>query len=155
MDLTIDIEDYKLNVRATGIITHNGKILLHKNQSEPYYGLVGGRVTIGEDSEHTIKREILEETGKEIEVTGYIATIENFFKANDNKYHEISFVYQAEFANDEDKKITETLKNIEGKDELQYEWIDLNKLEDYDIRPKAIKSILKENKFPVHKINIG
>lgn len=28
MDLTIDVEDYKLNVRATVIIEHNGKILV-------------------------------------------------------------------------------------------------------------------------------
>ena len=50
-------------------------------------------------------------------------------------------------------KITHTLKNIEGKDHLQYEWIDIDKLDDYKVLPEAMKSILKENKFPVHKIN--
>ena len=29
MDITIDIEDYKLNVRAAVVIIHNNKILLH------------------------------------------------------------------------------------------------------------------------------
>ena len=30
MDLTIDVEDYKLNVRAAGVIIHNNKVLVHK-----------------------------------------------------------------------------------------------------------------------------
>ena len=29
MDITIDVEDYKLNVRAAGVIIHNGKVLAH------------------------------------------------------------------------------------------------------------------------------
>ena len=37
------------------------------------------------------------------------------------------FVHRVEFVDDEDKKIEYTLKNVEGKDYLQYEWIDLKK----------------------------
>ena len=37
MDLTIDVEDYKLNVRATVIIEHNGKILVHRNVNSNHY----------------------------------------------------------------------------------------------------------------------
>jgi len=36
---------------------------------------------------------------------------------------------------------------------LQYQWIDIDKIEDYPILPKAIKGILKSKTFPVHKIN--
>ena len=61
MDLTIDVEDYKLNVRATVIIEHNGKILVHRNVNSNHYALMGGRVKIGEDSETTVKREVMEE----------------------------------------------------------------------------------------------
>ena len=31
MDITIDVGDYKLNVRAGVVIMHNNKILLHRN----------------------------------------------------------------------------------------------------------------------------
>ena len=153
MDITLDVEDYKLNIRAAGVIIHNGKILVHKNINSDHYALVGGRVQIGENSAKTVKREMQEELGKNIEITGYIATIENFFEMKGLKYHEILFVHQAEFINDEDKKIEYTLKNKEGKDYLQYEWIDLNKIEEYPLYPKAIQTILKEQKFPTHKIN--
>lgn len=153
MDITINVEDYKLNVRAAAIIIHNNKILVHKNINEDYYALLGGRVQIGEDSETTIKREILEELGKEIEVTGYITTLENLFNLREKKFHEILFVYKAEFKNEEDKKIEYTIKNIEGEDYLRYEWLDLNKINEYPIKPEKIKSILKNGKFPIHQIN--
>lgn len=153
MDITIDVEDYKLNVRAAGVIIHNNKVLVHKNVNSDHYALVGGRIEIGENSVDTIKREIKEELGKDIEITGYISTIENFFEMKGSKYHEIMFVYKVEFVNEEDKRIEYTLENIEGKDYLKYEWLELDKIEQYPLWPKAIREVLKENKYPVHKIN--
>ncbi len=153
MDLTLDVEDYKLNVRAAGIIIHNGKILVHRNVNSDHYALIGGRVEIGEDSASTVKREVEEETGKSVEITGYIATIENFFEMKGAKYHEIMFVHRVEFVDDEDKKIEYTLKNVEGKDYLQYEWLDLKEIDGCPLLPRAVKEILKEGKFPVHRIN--
>lgn len=155
MDLTIDVENYKLNVRASAVIIHNNKVLVHKNINSDHFALIGGRVEIGEDSENTIKREIKEELGKGIEVTGYISTVENFFEMKDQKYHEILFIHKAEFTKTEDKKIEHTLKNIEGKDYLQYEWLELDKIDEYPLVPKVVKTILKQNNFPVHKINNG
>lgn len=153
MDITVDVEDYKLNIRAAGIIIHNNKVLCHRNINSDHYCIIGGRVQIGEDSETTIKREIKEELGKDIEVIDYAGTIENFFEMNNYKYHEIMFVQNVEFKNEEDKKIDYTLKNIEGKDHLQYEWLELEKIENYPIWPESIKQMLKEKVFPVHKIN--
>ena len=155
MDITIDVENYKLNVRTAGIIIHNNKLLVHRNLNEDHYALIGGRIEIGENSEDALKREIQEELGKEIEIMGNIATIENFFEKDSQKYHEIMFVHKAEFINEEDKKIETTIKNIEGKEYLKYEWIDLEKINEYSLKPQIIKQILKNSKYPVHKINIG
>lgn len=151
MDLTIDIEEYKLNIRVGAVIIHNNKILTHKNINKDHYCLPGGRVEIGENSEEAIKREIYEELGKKVEITRYISTIENFFEMENKKYHEIMFVHNVEFKNEEDKKIDYILKNIEGKKGLQYKWIDLNEIDKYNILPKCIKEI--EEKFPTHKIS--
>ena len=153
MDLTIDVEDYKLNIRAVVVIIHNNKVLVHKNVNSNHYALLGGRVKIGEDSETTVKREIKEELNKDIDVTGYIGTIENFFEMKGSKFHEILFIHKAEFIDEEDKKIEYTLKNNEGEDYLQYEWLDLDKIDEYPLLPQVSKTILRENKFPVHRIN--
>ena len=153
MDLTIDVEDYKLNVRAAGIIIHNGKFLAHRNVNSDHYALVGGRVEIGEDSATTVVREVQEEMNKKIELIGYVATIENFFEMKGRKYHEIMFVHKAEFVDEDDKKIEETIKNAEGRDELQYEWIELDKIDEYNVVPGVIKDVLKEKEWPVHRVN--
>lgn len=153
MDLSLDIGEYKLNIRAAGAIIHNNKILTHKNINCDHYCLPGGRIEIGENSENTVKREIKEELGKDVEVIRYVATIENFFEMNESKYHEIFFLYKIEFTDEEDKKIEYELKNIEGKEYLKYEWLDLDKIDKYNILPKCIKDILKSEKLPMHIIN--
>lgn len=153
MDLTLNVDDYKLNVRAAGLLIHNNKVLVHKNLNSDHYALLGGRVEIGEDSAKTLKREVKEELGKEIQITGYAATVENFFEMKGSKYHEILFIHQIEFANEQDKKIQHTLKNMEGKDYLQYEWLDLDKTDEYPLVPRAIKEIVKKKQLPVHIIN--
>lgn len=154
-DLTIDLKEGRLNCRAAGIIIHEGKVLFHKNTNDSYYALIGGRVQICESSADTIVREIKEEIGKEVEITGYVATIENFFRANEKNYHEIMFVHSVEFCDEDDKKITNTLHNIEGgKDEdVYYEWIKICDIDNYDIRPSIIRDALKNGNFPVHLIN--
>ena len=153
MDLTIKVEDYKLNVRAAGIIIHNNKVLSHRILYSNHYTFIGGRVEIGEDSATTVKREIEEELGKEVEIIEHGGVIENFFEMQGTKYHEMLFMHRAEFVDEEDQKIEYTLKNREGKDYLQYEWIDIDHLDDYPIKPAIIKEILKQGKFPVHMIN--
>lgn len=153
MDITIDVGGYKLNIRAACVIIHDNKILLHKNANSDHYALIGGRVEIGEDSESTIIREVKEEIGKNIKTTGYIATIENFFEMKEKEYHEILFIHRAEFVDNEDQRIITTLKNMEGKDNLQYEWIDLNQIDKVNLLPANLKNILKEGKFPIHGIN--
>ena len=146
-DITVDIDDWRLNCRAAGIIIHNNKVLLHHNTQDTYYALLGGRVKFGENSADAVRREIREELGKEVEITGDISTVENFFEIKGKKYHEIMFIHKVEFVNDDDKKIEYTLKDI------QYEWISLEDFESTCIKPVIIKQILKNGVFPVHKIN--
>lgn len=153
MDITVEVGEHMLNIRTAGIIIHNNKVLLHRNKNSNHYALIGGRVEIGEDSAEALKREILEEIGKEIEITGYVTTIENFFEMKGKPYHEIEFVHLAEFINETDKQLVETIKNIEGKDHLQYEWVDIQEIDNYPVQPQVIKPVLKEGKFPVHRIN--
>ncbi|MDO4283090.1 MAG: NUDIX domain-containing protein [Clostridia bacterium] len=152
LDLTVNVGDYKLNVRAAGIVIHNHRVLFHKSPKNDYYALIGGRVKIGEDSVNTIKREIMEEMGKEIEIVKEFAYIENFFAMKGNKYHELMTVYQVEFVNENDKKIEDTLKCVEPNKELSFEWIDIDKLNEFDIRPRLIKEAFGKN-LPVHIVN--
>ena len=153
MDLSVVLNNQKLNIRACAIIIHDNKLLVHNNVNESHVALVGGRVKIGESLEQTLKREIMEEMGKEIEIIEYVSTIENFFEADDMPYHEIMFVYRIDFKNEEDKKIIETIHNVEGEDELRYDWIDLAKINEYPLKPDILKDLLRNSKYLGHGIN--
>lgn len=153
MDLCLDVENYKLNIRAGGVIIHNNKVLTHKNINKDHYAIPGGRIEIGETSEQTIRREIQEELGKDIEIIDFLATIENFFEMDGKKYHELYFLYRVDFAKEEDKMITQTMNNVEGKEYLQYQWIDIEKIDEYNLLPACLKEVLKKKQFPVHMIN--
>lgn len=154
MDITLDVADYKLNIRAAGVIIHNNKVLVHKSINEDHACLPGGRVTIGESSEETVKRELEEELGKKVEIQKYLTSVENFFQMNQKKYHEIMFVYKVEFEDEEDKKIEQTMKNVEGKDYLYYEWIDIDKIENYRLMPQCFRKMLIEDEWIKNRINI-
>ena len=153
MDLCLDVENYKLNIRVAGVLIHNNKVLTHKDVNKDHYALPGGRIQIGENSKEALRREIQEELGKEIEIKQYIATIENFFEMDNKKYHEIFFIHKAEFVNDEDKKIEYIMYNMEGKEYLRYEWLDLEKIDEYNILPHCVNKILNKKDYPLHIIN--
>lgn len=150
MDLCLDLNEYILNIRSAVMIIHNNKLLVHRNLNKNHFCIPGGRIELGEDSITTAKREIEEELQKEIEITGHIATIENFFKMDNRKYHEIMFVHKAEFINEDDKKIEYTMSNMEGNDYLKYVWLDLDNLDNYSILPVCVKDIFHAKSLPIH-----
>ena len=45
------------------------------------------------------------------------------------------------------------MHNVEGKEYLQYEWLDLDKIEEYNILPKCLKEALRSQDLPIHIIN--
>ena len=47
MDLSLDIEEYKLNIRTGAVIIHNNMVLTHRDINKDHYCLPGGRVEIG------------------------------------------------------------------------------------------------------------
>ena len=49
MDLCLDVENYKLNIRVAGVLIHNNKVLTHKDVNKDHYALPGGRIQIGEN----------------------------------------------------------------------------------------------------------
>ena len=64
------MDKYSFQIRVTGILIHEGKLLLVKQQvtSDRNWSLPGGRVEAGETLEDAIIREVKEETGIAVEV---------------------------------------------------------------------------------------
>lgn len=138
MDCTFKTAQGRFNYRVGAIIIHDNKILMVKNNRDPNYYSVGGRVHLHEAMEDAIKREVFEETGVlfDIDHMGYIH--ENFFVMSHSgeTYHEISIYYYMKPIDNYNlicKSHTE-----DGINESLH-WIPLNDIQNYEIYPTFFK----------------
>jgi ADP-ribose pyrophosphatase YjhB (NUDIX family) len=66
-------EDIQIRPGASAIVSNeNDEILLEKRRDCSLWGIPGGRIEPGESITESCKREFLEETGLEIEITGVV-----------------------------------------------------------------------------------
>ena len=77
-DMCVACDDGILNVRAGAIIMKDGKLLMVGNDRDYLYS-VGGRVKFGETAEEAVVREVLEETGVQMEIDRLGFVHENYF----------------------------------------------------------------------------
>jgi 8-oxo-dGTP diphosphatase len=95
-------------VGVGGVVIQNGRALLIKRGSEPLLGqwsIPGGTLELGESLQQGVARELLEETGLEVEVLDIIETFDRIFldpaapNAEDRsrpKYHYVIVDYLCE-----------------------------------------------------------
>ena len=99
MDISVVINNIKLNIRVGVIFKYGNETLIELSKIGSNSVIPGGRIKIGEKSIDAIKREIMEELNFDIGVNKltFVKIIENFFKLDTNKYHELFFVYNYQF----------------------------------------------------------
>ena len=141
-DMCVACDDGILNIRVGAIIMKNGKILMVGNDRDYLYS-VGGRVKFGETAEEAVVREVLEETGVQMEIDRLGFVHENYFygdaPSNRNKLiYEISFFFYM--------KVPDTFVPVsdsftEGNSKERLVWVSLD--EDIQIYPEFFKTELK------------
>jgi hypothetical protein len=139
MDISVFINDIRLNIRSAVIIEAKIGYIFEQDQHDGFYYVVGGRIKIDETSEDAAKREIYEEIGIKIKEIKLKAISESFFKYDDSQCHEICFYYEYKIIN----KTIKSAKNffIFNKEEIKTK----------DIRPKIIYDIIySKNKGIIH-----
>ena len=147
--IKIKTDDYNFKFRVSGLIIKSNKILLVDMDDIGFLCLPGGYVELGETTEVAVKRELLEEVGKKFDISKYLGVVENYFI---NKYskriHEISFYYLMTTIENIDTNNFTIIENDKGnKIKLDFKWIDLKEIGNYDIRPSFLKQILESGNF--------
>lgn len=135
MDLTIDVDKFRLNIRVAALLCTQKGFLFEKGK-DGYYFVLGGRVKINESSLEAAKREIFEEISVSVNDIKLVSVVENFFVKGETSFHEICFVYSSsDIINPElPKNIVELTTEV---------------LQTVDVRPPIIKKIIAENKNEV------
>lgn len=86
---------------ALCLVRHEGRILVGTSydtvKKDYYCRPLGGGIEFGERGAQTVKREIREELGAEIENVRWLVTLENLFTGDGEAGHEIVLVYDAMF----------------------------------------------------------
>src|SRR5688572_14597961 len=87
----------RFNYRVVGVAIHDGSVLLHRADHEPFWTLPGGRAEHGETAEATIRREMREELATDVDVVRLLWFVENFFDYEGLHYHEIALYFLLRF----------------------------------------------------------
>lgn len=128
---------------VAAIVIRDGKILLVKRGSEPGLGLwsiPGGSIEPGETTEEALKREVLEETGIEINI-GKLAGVYDLIVRHDDiiLFHYVLIDYFATFAAGEIRAAT---------DAVDCRWVPLEDLHNYNLTSSLIDRLREHGLLP-------
>ncbi|GHV14921.1 NUDIX hydrolase [Spirochaetia bacterium] len=142
MDISVLLNDTKLNLRSAVMIKTEKGYIFEKDPIEDFYFIVGGRIKINETSEEAAKREIFEELGLTIENIKLKAIVESLFVYDNRKYHEICFYY---------------IYGINGEINLpeEYSIFNIDEIKAKNIQPKIIYDIIKSEDNGIMHLTIN
>ncbi|WP_066869152.1 NUDIX hydrolase [Clostridium mediterraneense] len=140
------------NLRVAGIIIEDGYIFLERKEKDDFWSIPGGRVEFMEKTEDTIIREYKEEIDADIKVLRQLWIAEDFFKYENNQYHEIGFYYLVELLSKQFRDKEREYIGKEGKEDLIYKWFKLSEIEKTNIYPVFLKTGLKNIPKNIEKI---
>ncbi len=143
-------KDYQFLYRTSAVIFNNDrtKVLLFNVEGRSFYMLPGGKVNQKEESIDAIKREIKEELGYENIEFSFLAISEEFVIDKGFYNQQINLVYQG-MLNEPIEKFK--FKGLEG-DWINFEWIDISNIDNYEIYPNGIKEAIKNTNKIYHYI---
>jgi len=151
MNLDFVRNDFRFNARTSAVIYNKdlSKVLLFNVEGRNFYMLPGGRIEELEESIDTIKREIKEEIGWDNITYTFLALSEEFVTAKGYNNHQINIIYKGIY-NDEIKETK--FKGLEG-DWINFEWVDVNNINNYKIFPEGIAGVINGRSKSNHFIN--
>lgn len=151
MNLEFVQDNFKFSVRVSALIynSNQNKILLFNVEGRNYYALPGGKVKELEESLLALKRELKEEIGWTNLKFSFFALSEEFVNDKGYNNHQLNIIYKAIYSG----PISNTkFKGLEG-DWINFEWIDIDKIEQYKIIPSDIKTAILNKSLSNHFVN--
>jgi 8-oxo-dGTP pyrophosphatase MutT (NUDIX family) len=127
-------------MRIAGLGFRNGHVLVHRAVHEPFWTFPGGRAEIGETSEETLRREMIEELGATVQVGRLLWVVENFFHYEGRDWHEFGLYYLMDLPEAFPFHPTDIVYRVIDTHELEFKWAPAtrNALKSLDIPPYFI-----------------
>jgi ADP-ribose pyrophosphatase YjhB (NUDIX family) len=134
----------QFNYRVVGIVIHDGRVLAHRGEDEAFWTLPGGHAEPMEPAAVTLKRELREELGVEVEVGRLVWVVENFFTWNRRRWHELALYFLVQPSPTAAMITrTEAFGGSEAASKLLFRWFDLDQLTDLELYPGFLRRELR------------
>jgi 8-oxo-dGTP pyrophosphatase MutT (NUDIX family) len=110
-------------MRVAGLGFRDGHVLVHRAVHETFWTFPGGRAEMGETTEETLRREMREELGVEVNVERLLWTVENFFDYEGRNWHELGFYYLMDLPTHFPFHPTDIVHRVQDGHELEFKWV--------------------------------
>jgi 8-oxo-dGTP diphosphatase len=123
---------------ARGVLIRDGQVLLCQSLKQNYFYLPGGHIEFGESAAQAMVRELKEELGVSVKA-GELAMVSEGAFDTKRKHHEFNLMFHVEHPSPWPKALN---KPKSKEDHIAFRWVPLAAVQDFDIRPTAVKAWL-------------
>ena len=141
MDISFKTGEGRFNYRVCGIIVHEGKLLVMKDDGIGHYYLPGGRVQLHETTDAAVVREMREELRITAKIVRPLWLNQSFFTLDgtDERFHEVCMYYQMDVTETGLLEKGDVFSCEEGGHVHTFEWMPFEALKDAYLYPLFIK----------------
>ena len=141
----MEFKEYELagiETIARGVCVRDGKLLLCRAAGGSSTYLPGGHIEFGETGRQALVREVKEELGVESSTGQFLGVVENSFLQHGKPHAEINLVYELKLGNGEWGMGNGELPPLNSQEDwIEFEWCDLNRLDEANLLPPAFRSL--------------
>lgn len=142
--ITFAQDGIRFTYRIVGVAMDDGRVLLHRAETEDFWALPGGRGELLETAATTLRREMCEELGVEVEVGRLLWVVENFFRYAGADYHELALYFLMNPPMDWPRRCqSEPFDGQEGHLRLVFQWFPVAALEALPLYPTFLRQALQ------------
>lgn len=134
MDFRTTVGNQTFAVGVSALVLQDNQLLTYRYADK--YLLPGGAILVGETSEEAVCRELLQELQADCTVRELAFVVENHFANQQQLFHTVEWHYFVELQEEAPLELTE------GKRRYPLEWLSLNQLHQYEIRPQFLATAL-------------
>lgn len=135
IDLKINVGDTQFKFRVSALVIHDGRLLTTAQDftSGQCY-LPGGKVQLGETAKEAMHRELKEEVGHDLPVTGPVLIAESLYDRSGGLHQQLVFYFLAEVPS----TLTPEDLTTSPEEDHDLRWIPLGELRAAGLRPADV-----------------
>ena len=142
--ITLDAGGIRFTYRVVAVALHNGRVLIHRAETDDFWALPGGRAELGETAHDTLRREMREELGQEVDVERLLWVAETFFGHAGRRCHELGLYFLITFRDPAIYRHDAPFCGDEGGLRLIFTWQPLAQLDATRLYPTFLRERLRD-----------